>query len=60
MAGRPSKAVIAALKFEVGVADASAQQPDQCESVAAFGARRVLAHLHAPVLQVNCQHAVSV
>jgi hypothetical protein len=59
MAGRPSKAVIAALKFEVGVADASAKQPDQCESVAAFGARRV-AHLHPPVLQVNCQHAVSV
>jgi hypothetical protein len=59
MAGSAAKIVVPALEFEIGVADASAQQPDESESVAALRTRRV-ARLHAPVLDVNCQHAVSV
>src|ERR1700722_4213521 len=55
MARRAGEAVISALQFQVGIADAAAEEPDQRESLGTSGARLV-AHLDAPVFQVYDQH----
>jgi threonine synthase len=55
--GRSTKAIVAALQFQVGIADSSAQQPDQCKSWRPPGARLV-AHKHCAVVKTNREHIV--
>ncbi len=56
MAGGAGEAVVAALEFEVGIADAAAEQPDQGEAFGP-GGTRLIAHFDASVFQMYGQHA---
>jgi hypothetical protein len=56
MAGRAGEAVVAALEFQVGIADAAAEQADQGETRGPVRARLV-AYFDASVFQVYGQHA---
>jgi hypothetical protein len=51
MAGRAGKAVITALEFQIGIADASAEQADESEARGPVGARLVV-YFYASVFQV--------
>src|SRR5579859_4978862 len=51
--------VIAALQFQIGIADAAAQQPDQRESLRRARPRNSFQR-HAPIFYVNCNHRGSV
>ncbi len=55
VAGRTAKAVVAALKFEIGVADAAGQQPYESETLRPARSRNT-ARLDASVLNVNSKH----
>jgi len=57
MAGRPAKSVIAALEFQIGIADSSVQQPDEREP---SGPRRapLVHHSDLSVFQTNGEHIV--
>ena len=56
MAGGAAKAVVAALEFKIGVADAGGKQADESEALAAarFG---TAAEFDAAVFEVNGEHA---
>src|ERR1700733_6690625 len=56
MAGYSSEVVISALQFQVGIADAAAEQANQRESFGASRARLV-ARFHASVFEMYRQHA---
>lgn len=57
MAGRTAEVVIAALEFEIGVADSAVEQPDQRES---FGTARLrlAAHRDRTMIETNREHIV--
>ena len=52
MAGNAGKAVIAALQFEIGIADAAAQQANERETLGHTRPGNAL-DLHAPVVQMH-------
>ena len=54
---RSAKAVIAALEFEIGIADSAAEQPDQSKSVGPPRAMLV-AHRDHTIVQTNREHIV--
>ena len=57
VAGRPGESVVAALQFEIGIADAAGQQAQEGEPLRTrrnrHGARGDRA-----IFQVNCEHAL--
>jgi hypothetical protein len=55
MAGRAGEAVVTALKFQVGIADAAAEQADEGKASGPVGARLVV-YFHTSVFQVYGQH----
>jgi hypothetical protein len=57
VSGRAREAVVTALQFQVGIADAAAQQADEGESLGPVGARLV-ANFYAPVFYVCCKHGL--
>ena len=57
MAGRAGEAVVTALEFEIGIADAAAKQADQGEAFGPAGAR-LIAYFDASVFQVYGQHGL--
>jgi hypothetical protein len=57
MAGRAGEAVVTALEFEIGIADAAAKQADQGEARGPAGAR-LIAYFDASVFQVYGQHGL--
>ena len=56
MSWSAGKTVVPALQFQIGIADAAAEQPDQCEAGGTAGLR-FFPHFHTPVLQVYGNHA---
>jgi hypothetical protein len=56
MTRRAGKAVIPALKFEVGIADAATKQANQCEAGGPAG-QRLVPYFYPPVFQVHGKHA---
>src|SRR5579863_950659 len=57
MPGHAGKSVIAALQFEIGVANAAEQEPDQSETLRPVRLR-VFADRNLPGIQVDCNHSV--
>ena len=58
VARRSAEAIIAALKFQVGIADASVNQPNQREAVRNFRTC-ALANRDVPTFEMNREHAIS-
>ena len=57
VAGRSGEGVVAALQFEIGIADAAGQQAEESEPLGTRRNRQV-ADGDGAILQVNCDHAL--